>query len=949
VGGAYIYIRQHYSGRLRILASSWAEANNRASAEEDESNKQESTGPEKDESHSSAAVGGPDNADAEAGAGKPKLPPKASPRAGGGASTKTKADKTPKASRTSGEVTSSMEEGRGGQHTTNGMGLSGRQVPTTFNVMFTFNAAVMGFGASRWMLEVLDSFDAIVTHVASSGRLQEECDVLALLLAKYPGRVELLEFKAVMLASLRSLLPKHWNSEHEVAWTWLWENVQRMLNANSGKPLVQQKALRRFYLGLSEQQLLAFRNGIYMTFFAKCAAGQEYFKQSTTRLHFIAYRIMVMTQDIYKDPKTLMEDISALGLRHVGYGVPTELFGPFVTSCIEVVRSLTGSDKAAEEAFRWSIGLVSRVLVRTINEGSTIVMRAINANCAKMLHQAASCAPRGERAAWMLKVQVGTQSISPLLWALSSGSLEAARAIIADLLTIRADRDNYYYAMDDLFTRHKDIVKRICVDGPMLLTALLDGLIWRSRQTENGKRRVNYFIKYLIVDPEGNFSESLKDVIEHEDPEIICHPAVVLAADLVWGQLAAFTFIVGKSWLLLNVCVFVATQAVLVDYHGSVSPSSRLATFVGRLFIYVFTLGQLVVRHFRRFWLAAKTKEFTRVYLVPVPNYLSNWPDLASLLLAGTLLLMLTCEPILHCMGQSPTSDAQYRSLGQDCEQAEALLPGYTALTFIVTLIYFLLLLDLTVFSTKMSTFVLVCGHISGELIQYLQAQIFIIIAFSCGIASLDHQNSDFLSIPETALNLSRITLGMYSGEEYGNLHWEPQLQAAVSLYSVVSLVFMLTLLIAQMNCAYLGISKNMLAYARLSRGRSILEIMGSVSAKRWRFFTDSLQLDQRLEFNEGDVGLAGGIQMWEPASDHPSCLDSIVRFGGSTSAATPWPEHGTARDEEDKFERLEKALSKAVKRLTKGTKGKGHGSSSMGSSSKSGSGGSSITSDDDN
>ena len=37
--------------------------------------------------------------------------------------------------------------------------------------------------------------------------------------------------------------------------------------------------------------------------------------------------------------------------------------------------------------------------------------------------------------------QVGTQKISPLFWAIESGSLEAARAMIKDLLTIRADRD----------------------------------------------------------------------------------------------------------------------------------------------------------------------------------------------------------------------------------------------------------------------------------------------------------------------------------------------------------------------------------------------------------------------------------------------------------------------------------------------------------------------------
>ena len=50
-----------------------------------------------------------------------------------------------------------------------------------------------------------------------------------------------------------------------------------------------------------------------------------------------------------------------------------------------------------------------------------------------------------------LNSQVGTQSISPLLWAVESGTWKAAELIIEDLLTIRADREHYYYGLDDLF------------------------------------------------------------------------------------------------------------------------------------------------------------------------------------------------------------------------------------------------------------------------------------------------------------------------------------------------------------------------------------------------------------------------------------------------------------------------------------------------------------------
>eukprot|EP00931_Biecheleriopsis_adriatica_P109981 TRINITY_DN8425_c0_g1_i3.p1 TRINITY_DN8425_c0_g1~~TRINITY_DN8425_c0_g1_i3.p1 ORF type:complete len:133 (+),score=48.66 TRINITY_DN8425_c0_g1_i3:39-401(+) len=110
----------------------------------------------------------------------------------------------------------------------------------------------MGFGSSLWMNLILEQFDNMVMNVANSYRLQEECDVLSLVLAKYKGTINLSEFKAVMLASLRSLVPKDWDSNHEVAWGWLWENVERMLKNLMGKPAVQEKALERLIMSLTE-------------------------------------------------------------------------------------------------------------------------------------------------------------------------------------------------------------------------------------------------------------------------------------------------------------------------------------------------------------------------------------------------------------------------------------------------------------------------------------------------------------------------------------------------------------------------------------------------------------------------------------------------------------------------------------------------------------------------
>jgi hypothetical protein len=62
--------------------------------------------------------------------------------------------------------------------------------------------------------------------------------------------------------------------------------------------------------------------------------------------------------------------------------------------------------------------------------------------------------------------------------------------MIDDLLTIRADRDRYYYGVDEIFRRHSDVVKRLCENAPVFLPTLFDGLVWRARTSPNGLRRV---------------------------------------------------------------------------------------------------------------------------------------------------------------------------------------------------------------------------------------------------------------------------------------------------------------------------------------------------------------------------------------------------------------------------------------------------------------------------
>jgi uncharacterized membrane protein YgcG len=572
------------------------------------------------------------------------------------------------------------------------------------------------------------------------------------------------------------------------------------------------------------------------------------------------------------------------------------------------------------------------MLVRTITEGSTIVMKAINSNSVKQLKSAISNASRGERSQWLLLVQVGTQDISPLAWSVESGALESALAILQDLLAIRADRDRYYYGMDDLFKRHPDIIQNLSLNAPSLVPKLLDGLIWRSRTTENGLRRANYYIRHLFIDAKGKFSPTLSWVAATRDPRLVIHPVLVLLSDTVWDGLARRAFLFRKSWFFFTLIVFIAGQSILKHLHdGENTKDERTAIFAFRCFIYLCSMVQLLYTHCRSCWTDIRTKNVVKVLrCIPVPKYLGSWQQGAGFALLMMLVMMLCLEPILWCMGKDGAE-----LFTQDCAEANDVHFAYSVFTMLAMLLYFALLLDLAVLSTKVSAYVLVCIRMISEVGLFMLALISCITMFSSAVSVIKHDQPDFAGIHQGLLTFLEVTMRMYDGKHYEDYESDPLVLVCTFGFIIIVAVFIANMLVAQLTCAYEAVYTDMLGYARLERVDIITNTMPAVSEKGWQRFLDILRLDQKVEFNAGDVGVTGGMQIMEPANANPTTTDMIRRFGGSTSVEMQWPaEQEGAGDENDRFDRMEALIQKTLKRITKGGGGKrGTGSSGMGSS----------------
>lgn len=951
VGGAMIYVRATYQARLNLVTGSWSHANDKVNKDADAKSAKMNhfdSMSNIDGTMATQSGGGPCSwlwyCCGGGGSGH---------HSDGGVETLS---------------ANGVEKEGQLQQTANSNSAGGMQhLPTTFDEMFSINSRVMGLTDIAWMDQVVNSFDAIVRNVSCPARVQEEVEIIALNITKNVplDTVNLDEFKSCMLASLRSLLPKIWTTDHEVAWSWMWGNVAHLLERELGKSSEYEKDLSALQALFTDTMRYKFFQATYDRFFELAPAGQEYFKQSSTRLNFIAERVFQITMDMLSESRNMVDDISALGLKHVGFGVPTELFSPFIAAWVLCLKDIVPEDlQRGLIAFRWSAGLVSKILIRTISEGSTAVMKAINSNSPRMLKKALTVAPRRDRALWMLLVEVGTQSISPLEQAIENARMDVATAIIEDLLTIRADRDRYYYGVDHLFSRHPDLVVRLCQSAPMLLPTLLQGLVWRSHRPKDGYRRVNYFIEHMVISKKGKFADALKAVVSTGDPSLISNDVLVSISDMLWNRIVHRDFVRSKAWNVALLIIFVLGVGVLPnlaeDMEGQELARMEIVIFVARLATYVGGIGRLVYVHISHIWhwckmemqrifeeidedgngdidweefvmAIGKFRDLVQGKVVKAISVFREDPEavvkddedrpgasksrgstLLSISLFVCLVSMSAYEPFLYCVGAPdwPTST---------CDSAMDIKRLYRILASTAMIVHWFALIDLSVFSTELSAFLLVVNHVLMEVQQFLTALCFLLLTFGSALTILCRDCTDeggtFSDMFNAMASLFAMVLRLYQGD-FRDMEENPLLLAIVLVYVTLAAVLALNLLVAQLNLSYAFIYRDMLGFALLKRASLIVTSMDRCGKRRWAKFVLAANFGQRLEFNEGDLGLAGGIQLLEPATKNRATADTIYRFGGTSDPETPWPDVRSSEEEEEfRYDRLHSMLQKAVKK----------------------------------
>merc|ERR1719199_2137454 len=123
------------------------------------------------------------------------------------------------------------------------------------------------------------------------------------------------------------------------------------------------------------------------------------------------------------------------------------------------------------------------------------------------------------------------------------------------------------------------------------------------------------------------------------------------------------------------------------------------------------------------------------------------------------LVIMLSSEPIFYCLVDA--TDVLFTDLCPSASQVKTF--PYSTICMIAMLLYYALLLDLGVFSNRLSAYMLVCNRMFVEVLLFIAAMGAIIMAGSSAFSCLHQKEPEFHGIQRGSMALFEQILGVYS------------------------------------------------------------------------------------------------------------------------------------------------------------------------------------------
>eukprot|EP00913_Durusdinium_trenchii_P010676 g10016.t1 len=426
------------------------------------------------------------------------------------------------------------------------------------------------------------------------------------------------------------------------------------------------------------------------------------------------------------------------------------------------------------------------------------------------------------------------------------------------------DRDRYYYGVDHLFTHQPEVAADLLQEAPKL--------------AKEGLRPVIYYMEHLVQDPDETqmISRAFVSFVRFKNPGLIVHPILVFVSDLVWDKLARSYFLWDQIFRLVNFVIFLISACFMNRAEVMLDPVWSKFLMAARVLVYTMGFGKLLYSHIYEMHKASVRKE--RVFFgewkqmlgIRVPKYLLKTTEMLSFFLMVDMAFMLTAEPLLHCFGYEADVLIAF-TCGAWTDELSFV---YQFFSIMGIFLYVALIFGIgSSISIQISEYRVLCLRAVKQVMLCFGVVALAILTFALSINAMTREARDagpFMLMVLAAFMLLVYTFffnlliscpdrAFFTGALSSSPAWTPR----------------------QFCGVHSALAKDSEGHARLSRGEVILDTLKAVQMKRWKQFVTSLALEKRVDFAEGDIGLPGGLKVFEPAGANPKTQEPAASSGG--------------------------------------------------------------------
>jgi hemoglobin-like flavoprotein len=678
-----------------------------------------------------------------------------------------------------------------------------------------------------------------------------------------------------------------WDKEISLAWAWLWGIISKGIIKTVGTfERREHDVVRRTWEVIkTRHDSMQIGETFYQELRREAPFVLQLFHRPKKLQAYMWMQAVELLVTFSERPSEFFEELKHLTIRHIKYGVKAEYVTPFGNTLLAGLGMLLTdewTDVKVQAAWKALWQRVSTCVSRAFNVGSNLIMVALVNGDMDKLQKAIMCAPRVERVSWVCRLSGYNSILSPIFWAIRDGRFDIAQFLIADVLSIRADRERYYYGREELHKTHPQLVSILCMECPEQIDSFLDGLMWHSQTVDDGLLRVNYYLADLYADPTqvpDPYKTPLAVLCMHGESSMFDHPVLDKLLTLKWQRFGRNMVLCNHVYLFALLAVFTAflhENLHAEDISCSETETALIYTAGGMSLILLLGMCIMCVRQVSRgcVWRVHVAGDIS----VRLPMLLANgWQAMRLCMVISIVIAVATS----YCNMLFPVAAKdQFRA---------TIYPFNILIKSISALMIFLQALEALMLFDQLAAVILAAKILIQDVTANLIVITAVMVSFSAALLALE--DVEYPSLAQGIWVLIKASL--YMGHPAVD-HVHSFASVLVTVYMICTCVLLLSMLVAQMSLAYAKVAPEKSRLAKKNRAYACVEVEALLPLSSRQKMFQELRFDSPLEFDNGDMGPAGGVQVLESASvrAHPKyCPDRIQRCTVSCLPSDPWPQ----------------------------------------------------------